>query len=152
MAFGSSEVAQLAEEMGEDATWVNLGPSQPAHPNLGRSEGATGQIVTTSDGSPTLASATDLGSAAVDKDLLAREGVGAPAAAAAAEAESAAGASFDKSGGKAGGGGRGRGTPLALQLDSERLMLDGRGWVVGGRCVLQRPVQARAELTPELAR
>jgi hypothetical protein len=42
--------------------------------------------------------------------------------------------------------------PLVVQVDSERLRLDARGWLEGRRCVLQRPVQARAELTPELAR
>ncbi|KAI8474317.1 MAG: hypothetical protein J3K34DRAFT_138376 [Monoraphidium minutum] len=55
------------------------------------------------------------------------------------------------------------GAPVAIQVDSERLMLDARGWAVRGgggadggtlggwRCVLQRPVQARVELTPEFA-
>jgi len=44
------------------------------------------------------------------------------------------------------------GQPLALQLDSERLMLDARGWVGASRFVLQRPMQASADLTPQFTR
>jgi hypothetical protein len=46
----------------------------------------------------------------------------------------------------------GRRQPLALQIDSERLMVGARGWAGGGRFELQRPLEARADLTPEFAR
>jgi hypothetical protein len=122
VALGAPEVRALAEEMGDDdGTWVDA--------DAGGAGGGDAAAA---------AARRDQGVKAHRGEKGAVEGGGGGIEA----------LDGQQAGGEAPGGGR---EPLVVQVDSERLRLDARGWLEGGRCVLQRPIQARVELTPEFA-
>lgn len=135
LAVGADEVRQLAAELGDDAAWVD-----ERRPHGRQSGGGAGA------GQQKQARDEQGDDGALGSDDTAYEGRRDQ------QQRAARGATAER---HSRGHNRGRAgaLPAALQLDSERLMLDAAAWLDAPRrsLELQRPAAARVELTPAFA-